>query len=104
MLGNSIAALKNDEDSAIILDNINIWVLGRLTRSNMKYLIEEYSLEDYEEQMEDINKNSNLDRTFLVINKLHRNTTSAMLKAFVPNSVVKGSIFKVVDSSVDEGV
>jgi len=104
MLGNSIAALKNDTDSAIILDNINIWVLGRLTRSNMKYLTEEYSLDDYEEQMEEINKNSNLDRTFLVINKLHRNTTSAMLKAFVPNSVVKGRIFKIVDSSKDEGV
>ena len=54
--------------------------------------------------MEEINKNSNLDRTFLVINKLHRNTTSAMLKAFVPSAVVKVRIFKVVDSNTDEGV
>lgn len=104
MLGNSIAALKNDKDSEIILDNINIWVLGRLSRSNMKYLIEEYSLDDYENEMNEINKNSNLDRTFLVINKLHRNTTSAMLKAYVPMSVVKGRIFKTVDFIDNEEV
>lgn len=104
LLGNSLSALKEDKDSAIILDNINIWVLGKLTKSNIEYLTEEFSLEQFEDQMNELNQNNSLDRTFLIINKLYRNATSAMIKAFVPNSVIKNKIFKVVDSYKDEGV
>lgn len=104
ILGNSLSSLKGDIDSSIILDNINIWLLGRLTKNNIDFLVNEFSLDDFEENMKEINHNSNLDRTFLLINKLHRHTTSAFLTAFVPSSVVSSKIFKVVDSTDCEGV
>lgn len=104
MLGNSISGLKGDRSAEIILENINIWVLGRLTKANKDYLVNEYSMEEFEPIMDDINMDSDYDRTFLVVNRLNRNTTSAAIKAFVPKDVVDSDIFRVVDSTKSEGV
>jgi hypothetical protein len=104
MLGNSISGLKGDKSAEIILENINIWVLGRLTKANKDYLVNEYSMEEFEPIMDDINVNSDYDRTFLVVNRLNRNTTSAAIKAFVPKDVVNSSVFRVVDATKSEGV
>lgn len=104
LLGNSISGLKGDRNSEIILENINIWVLGRLTKTNMDYVTKEYGMEEFEEQLVEINENMDYDRTFLVVNKLHRRTTSSMVRAFVPVSVAESEVFHVVDSTTVEGV
>jgi hypothetical protein len=61
-------------------------------------------MEEFEPIMDDINVNSDYDRTFLVVNRLNRNTTSAAIKAFVPKDVVNSSVFRVVDATKSEGV
>jgi hypothetical protein len=54
------------------------------------------------ETLERINTDIDYDRVFLIINRMQRNNTYAQVKAFVPDNVVKGQIFKIVDTQGDE--
>jgi len=98
MLGNSVNALKGSKSAQIILDNLNIIVVGKTNNTTINYLNDEYRLGKHMETLERINTDIDYDRVFLVINRMQRNNTYAQVKAFVPDNVVKGQIFKVVDT------
>lgn len=99
LLGNSVAALANNPVSRPLLENINIMVLGHLNKSSIDYLTTEYGLSDlHEELLEKIQKDSDMTYTFLLINRMQKNATTALLQAPVPDSVRNSRLFKVVDT------
>ena len=98
LLGNSIAALAQNPISVPILDNINILAIGVVHRASTEYLIKEFGLESLEQKLHDIHNNPDYENTFLLVNRMQRDATTAMLKVFVPKSVVNGKIYKVVDT------
>lgn len=99
ILGNSIAGTKDDIDSKIILDNINIWVLGKLLESNLKELCENHGMSEYEDMLRLLteNKNQEYNNTFLIINNVSKDTVPCFLKAYVPDSVLESEQFTTVD-------
>jgi hypothetical protein len=102
MLGNSVTALKGSKSAQIIFDNLNVIVVGKTNNTTINYLNDEYRLGKHMETLERINTDTDFDRVFLVINRMQRNNTCSQVKAFVPENVVKGQIFKVVDVEGDE--
>lgn len=106
ILGNSIAGMSNDADSNIILDNINIWVLGKLTESNIKSITEEYGLGDVKSELKLLSENKNdlYTNTFLIVNKLNRDTMPTFIKSFVPDTVLKDKSLKTVDTVENKNI
>jgi len=102
MLGNSITALKGSKSAQIILDNLNVIIVGKTNNSTINYLNDEYRLGKHMETLERINTDIDFDRVFLVINRIQRNNSYAQIKAFVPDNVVRGQIFKIVDVEGNE--
>ena len=102
MLCNSIASFENNVTAKIILDNVNMWCLGRLNSDDREKLAINHNLEKFKDEMLEIINNPDLDHTFLFINKLTRKTTSTMLKTYVPQQVVNSKIFKIVDTVTKE--
>ena len=102
LLGNSVAALVNNPISQPIIDNINIMAIGVVHRSSMEYLINEFGLDKYEDKLTAIHSNPDYENTFLLVNNMEKDATTAMLKVFVPKHVVNGKVYKIVDTEEDE--
>jgi hypothetical protein len=98
LLGNSVSALADNDNAKGILENINILVIGVLHRSSRRYLIEEYGLDKYRDKLELIHDAPDYENTFLLVNRMEKDATIAMLKAFIPERVVKGRLFRIVDT------
>ena len=99
LLGNSIAALAQNPISRPIIENINILALGSLTLSSRKFLLEEYGLRTKEiEILEDIQTNPEMQRKFLLINRMEKDATTAILEANVSQEVSTSNLFRVVDT------
>jgi len=99
LLGNSVAALADNPLSKPIIENINILCLGSLNKSSRKYLQEEFGLKPAElERLEEIQTNPDMQRKFLLVNRMEPDATTAILEANVPESVSQSSLFKFVDT------
>lgn len=99
LLGNSVAALADNPLSKPIIENINILCLGSLNLSSRRFLKEEFGLKKSEiDMLEDIQTNPDMQRKFLLINRMEANATTAILEANVPTEVSNSSLFKVVDT------
>lgn len=98
LLGNSVSALANNPASRPMLDNVSIMCLGRLNKSSRKFLQEEYGLTDlHEDLLEDIQKNPDMEHTFLLVNRLEKDATTALLRTPVTSEIANSKLFKVVD-------
>lgn len=98
LLGNSISALQNNPIAKPLLDSINILVLGVLNDSNQRYMVNEYDLgEDNKRKLELIANDTRYIHTFLLVNRMQQDATTALIKTYVPKSVSNGKLFKVVD-------
>lgn len=101
LLGNSVSALADNPLSKPIIENINILCLGSLNKSSRRFLKEEFGLKDSEiATLEDIQVDADLQRKFLLVNRMQPNATTAILEAHVPDDVSNSSLFKVVDTEV----
>ena len=101
LLGNSIAALAANPLSRPMIENINILCLGSLNMSSRNFLLEEFGLNDIEADiLEDIQTNPDMQRRFLLINRMEQNATTAILEANVPRDVAESELFKLVDTEV----
>lgn len=99
LLGNSIAALAENPLSKPIVENMNILCLGSLNMSSRKFLREEYGLKESEiSTLEDIQTEPDMQRKFLLINRMEPNATTAVLEANVTEEVSESKLFKVVDT------
>lgn len=99
LLGNSIAALASNPISKPIIENINILCLGSLTKNSRDFLINEYGLKDSEREMlTEIQTNPDMQRKFLLINRMEAHATTAILEANVPVEVSNSDLFRVVDT------
>lgn len=99
LLGNSVAALAANPLSRPIVENINILCLGSLNKSSRKYLQDEFGLKPAEaDRLEDIQTNPDRQRQFLLINRMEKDSTTAILEANVPEEVSQSSLFKIVDT------
>lgn len=101
MLGNSVSSLASNPNAQGILENANILCLGSLNRASRDYLIEEFGLDKECDELEDLARNPENMNTFLLINKMQKDATTALLRAHVPEHVVKGRLFKIVDTVDD---
>ena len=98
LLGNSISSLATNKNAQGILENANILVLGNLNKSSREYLTEEFGLDREVDELENLVKDPELINTFLLVNRMEKDATTALLRAYVPEHVVKGRLFKVVDT------
>ena len=99
LLGNSVAALAANPLSKPIIENINILCLGSLNKSSRDFLRDEFGLKDSEQFiLNDIQTNPDMQRRFLLINRMEQNATTAILEANVTNEVANSSLFKFVDT------
>lgn len=98
LLGNSVTSLARSQSATGILENINILVVGQLNQSSRDYLINEYGLEQWEDELQKLQTDPDYENTFLCINRMQKDATAAMLKAYVPQRVVEGRLFKIVDT------
>lgn len=98
LLGNSISSLANNPSATGILENANILVLGALNKSSREYLTEEFGLDKECDELEALSTNPDFANTFLLVNKMQKDATTALLRAHVPQNVVEGKLFKVVDT------
>lgn len=101
LLGNSISSLASNPNARGILENANILVLGSLNKSSREYLVEEFGLDKECDELESLTKNPDYMNTFLLVNKMQKDATTALLKAYVPDHVVQGNLFKIVDTEED---
>lgn len=99
LLGNSISALQSKSIAKPLLDSINILVCGVLNDSSQKYLVDEYDLgENNKKKLESIAEDTRYMHTFLLVNRMQQDATTALIKAYVPEKVRDGKLFKVVDT------
>lgn len=99
LLGNSIAALAANPLSRPMIENINILCLGSLNLSSRKFLKEEFGLKKAEiDILEDIQVNPDMQRRFLLVNRMEPNATTAVLEANVTEEVSQSNLFKVIDT------
>lgn len=99
LLGNSIAALYNNPLSRPILDNLNILAMGAINKASREFLINDFGLKDDQNiLLQDIQSNSELNHTFLLVNRMEQDSTTALLQAAVPDDVRNSSLFRVVDT------
>lgn len=99
LLGNSVAALAQNPLSKPIIENLNILCLGSLNKSSRKFLEEEFGLKPSELSiLQDIQVNPDMQRRFLLVNRMEQNATTAILEANVPEEVAQSSLFKFVDT------
>lgn len=99
LLGNSVAALAANPLSKPMVENINILCLGSLNLSSRKFLKEEFGLKAAEaDALENIQTDPEMQRRFLLINRMEADSTTAILEANVPEEVSQSSLFKVVDT------
>ena len=102
LLGNSIAALERNDKARPMLDNLNILLLGSLNKSSRRYLKEEWGLnEDEVTIMEDLQVNPDMDHAFLLVNRMQKDATTAVIRAGVSEEVANSSLFRVVDTEDD---
>ena len=98
LLGNSVSALATNPNAKGILENTNVLVLGALNKSSREYLVNEFGLDKESEDLEQLCQNPDLENTFLLVNRMEKDATTALLKAYVPEHVVKGKLFRIVDT------
>jgi len=97
LLGNSLLGLGNDTDANIILENINMIVVGKVNSITRDEIIRIFDAEKHKDKIIEVLENKIYDNVFVMLNKLRRDSTVAMLQANVPASAVKSKLFKVVD-------
>lgn len=99
LLGNSLSALANNKVAAPMLENFSIYIMGRLNESSRNYAIHEFGLSsDDADDLERIAVDPEYEYTFLLVNKMQKRATTALLSTYVPDRVSKGKLFKVVDT------
>lgn len=98
-----ISALKDKPLAKPLLESINILVLGVLNESNQRYMVDEYDLgEDNKHKLELIANDTRYMHTFLLVNRMQQDATTALIKTYVPDSVRDGKLFKVVDVETED--
>lgn len=102
LLGNSVSALASNPIAVPIIDNINIMAIGVVHKSSTDYLVNEFGLDKYADKLHAIHENPDYENTFLLVNKMQKDATTAMLKVFVPKHVVNGKVYKIVDTQESE--
>lgn len=99
LLGNSMVALYNNPVARPMLDNMNILCMGAINKSSRKFLIEDFGLTDEQSVLlNDIQVNGELNHTFLLVNRMESDSTTALIQAVVPKEVANSSLFRVVDT------
>ncbi len=99
LLGNSVAALAANPLSRPIVENLNILCLGSLNKSSREYLEKEFGLKNAEaERLYQIQTDPDMQRKFLLINRMQQDSTTAILEANVPKEVSNSNLFKIVDT------
>jgi hypothetical protein len=98
LLGNSSSALQANPIARPLLDNLNILVIGSVPKTSRKFLVDEYGLEAHEDKLLNIYNDPQYANTFLLVNRMQKDSTAALLKVFVPPHVANGKIFKNVDT------
>lgn len=98
LLGNSFSALQKRKSSQSIIDNINLLCIGIVNKSSRDALIDEFSLDNEIEALDKIQIDPEYDRTFLLINKMKKSATNALLRMYIPEKAADGKLFKVVDT------
>lgn len=99
LLGNSVSALVENPLSKPIIENINVLCLGSLNLSSRKFLQEEFGLKPMEfKALENIQTDPEMQRRFLLINRMQPNATTAILEANVTPEVSQSNLFKFVDT------
>lgn len=99
LLGNSVAALAQNPLSRPIVENMNILCLGSLNKSSKDYLINEFGLKKAEAKRLDlIQTDPDMQQKFLLINRMQKFSTTAILEANVPPAVSNSNLFKFVDT------
>lgn len=103
LLGNSVSALQDNPVAKPLLDSINIIIAGVLPASSQDYLVKEYDLaDDAKRKLELIAQDTRYIHNFLLVNKMQQDATTALVKAYVPQSVRDGKLFKVVDTEEED--
>lgn len=98
LLGNSVQALFDNPIARPIIENMNVLCIGSVHDSSRKALIQEYNLGKYEDDMKALEEDPSMENTFLLINKMQRDSAMALLRAYVPKEVSKGALFHNVDT------
>lgn len=99
LLGNSVSALRDNPVAKPLLDSVNILILGVMNESSQQYIVNEYDLgDDNKKKLEHIANDTNYTHTFLLVNRMQADATTALIKAYVPESVREGKLFKIVDT------
>lgn len=94
ILCNSLTALESNPKAKGIIDNINLMCAGVMHRKSREILVEEFGLDEYEEIIRKLGKDSEMDNTFILVNNMQKNAPTPLLKVYVPDRVVKGRFFQ----------
>lgn len=101
MLGNSVTAIANNPNASSIIENINILVVGVVNKTGRKYLVEEFDLHEHEEKLKRIATDPDYEHQFFIMNKMQKNATATVIKAYVPKDVAKKRLFTTITTEDD---
>lgn len=93
LLGNSLVGLVNNPIGKALIGNFQMIVAGEMTKTEREYLIKEFGLEEYADILEDMVTSPHYDRTFLLVNRMVKNSAPGLIRSYVPESVTKGKMF-----------
>lgn len=98
ILGNSAESLADDPSAKSIIDNINILVMGKMNKSSRKFLINEFDLHKKEDLLDSLAENPDYEHTFLLVNKMQKHASDALIRAYVPSHIAKKRLFTTMTS------
>lgn len=98
VLGNAVSALASNKKAQAMLENFNMFCIGAIDKESQEYLVKKHRLEKHRKTLESIAEGHQYQNTFLFVNKLHGDAISTLIKAYVPNKVANGKLFKTVDT------
>lgn len=101
MLGNSVTALMESKAASTIIDNINILALGVINKRGRDFVIDEFGLNKHKGLIDDIAENPDYENQFLLVNKMQKHSTTALIKAFVPAHIAGKRLFTTIKTEDD---
>lgn len=103
MLGNSVSAVYEDPELRKGVENINIFIMGKLPSTSHETLVGEFGMSEVDfAKLQLIQQGGDLEHAFLLINRMQSHSTSSVLRAELPREAVESSLFKVVDTVNEE--
>jgi hypothetical protein len=97
ILCNSVTSLLQVPSFKAVIANLNIQIIGNITKSDREFMATEYDLQDYMHAMETIVEDPYYYRSFLMVNRLQPTAPTPLLQVYLPERVAKGPLFKTVD-------